>query len=163
MADVVVGLGANLGDPLATLSAARSALGALNETTLVRCSSVYKTAPVGFLEQPDFLNAVCWLKTALTAECLASELFALEQRSGRVRSAPRNGPRTLDLDLLFYEGVTRADPHLELPHPRLHERAFVLYPWLEIMPGFVLPGHGSLKELCSGLPAQRVERLETVW
>ncbi len=163
MADVVVGLGANVGDPLATLSAARSALAALNETILVRCSSVYKTAPVGFLEQPDFLNAVCWLKTTLGAERMAAELFALERRSGRVRTELRNGPRTLDLDLLFYEGVTCARPNLELPHPRLHERAFVLYPWLEIMPGFVLPEHGPLQELCRGLPGQRVERLETVW
>lgn len=163
MADVVVGLGANLGDPLATLSAARTALEAFQETTLVRCSSIYKTAPVGVLDQPDFLNAVCWLQTALTATRMAAELFALEQRSGRVRSALRNGPRTLDLDLLFYEGVTCADPDLELPHPRLHERAFVLYPWLEIMPGFVLPGRGPLRELCRGLPEQRVERLETAW
>ncbi len=163
MADAVVGLGANLGDPLATLSAARAALAVLSETTLVRCSSIYKTAPVGFLDQPDFLNAVCWLKTALTAERLAAELFALEGRLGRVRTDLRNGPRTVDLDLLFYEGVSCARPDLELPHPRLHERAFVLYPWLEIMPGFVLPEHGPLRELCRGVPGQRVERLEAVW
>ena len=148
---------------MATLSAARAALAVLSETTLVRCSSIYKTAPVGFLDQPDFLNAVCWLKTALTAERLAVELFALEGRLGRVRTKLRNGPRTVDLDLLFYEGVNCARPDLELPHPRLHERAFVLYPWFEIMPSFVLPEHGPLRELCRGVLGQRVERLEAVW
>jgi len=161
--DAVVGLGANLGDAVATLTAARRALRALPETSLVRSSSLYRTAPVGFQDQPDFLNAVCWLKTALLAPVLAAELFALERALGRVRTAVRDGPRVIDLDLLYYEGVASDGPDLHLPHPRLHERAFVLYPWVEIMPDFTVPGHGALRDLCGQAQGQRVERLQTVW
>ncbi|MHB8255056.1 MAG: 2-amino-4-hydroxy-6-hydroxymethyldihydropteridine diphosphokinase [Acidiferrobacter sp.] len=161
--DAVIGLGANLGDTQATLTSARLALQGLPETVLVRSSSLYRTAPVGFAEQPDFLNAVCWLKTGLSAPALAAELFALERALGRVRTALRDGPRVIDLDLLYYEGVMGGDPELHLPHPRLHERAFVLYPWAEIMPDFWVPGLGALSDLCARVRGQRAERLHLVW
>jgi len=161
--DAVIGLGANLGDTVATLTAARRALGTLPQTALVRSSSLYRTAPVGFQDQPDFLNAVCWLQTSLPAAALATELFALEQVLGRVRTTERDGPRAIDLDLLYYEGMACDDPDMHIPHPRLHERAFVLYPWVEIMPDFTLPGHGALNDLCEQVQGQRVERLPTVW
>ncbi len=161
--DAIVGLGANIGDPAARLSAARQALAALPDTVLMRASSLYRTAPVGYTEQPDFLNAVCWLKTDLAPAALAAALFALEQRLGRVRGALRDGPRVIDLDLLYYEGVESEGPNLRLPHPRLHERAFVLYPWAEILPDFRIPGQGVVRELCAGVEGQRVERLPGAW
>lgn len=161
--DAIVGLGANLGEAAATLSAARRALAGVPETTLAACSSLYRTAPIGWEHQPDFLNAVCRLETALAPEVLADALFAIERRLGRVRSGLRNGPRAIDIDLLYYEGAVREDPALRLPHPRLQERAFVLYPWAEIMPAFRIPGLGALADLCRRVEGQRVERLEVQW
>lgn len=161
--DVVVGLGANLGDTVSTLSAARRALAVLPGTRLIRASSLYRTAPVGGGVQPDFLNAACWLKTTLAATEWAAAVFALERGLGRVRTGVRDGPRVIDLDLLYYEGVEVAGPELFLPHPRLHERAFVLYPWIEIMPGFTVPGRGALVDLCQRVRGQRAERMEGAW
>lgn len=162
-AEAVVGLGANEGETIAALAAARHALAALPDTTLAAASSLYRTAPIGREDQPDFLNGVCLLKTRLAPEVLAQALFDLERTLGRVRTGVRNGPRVIDIDLLYYEGVVRDEPALTLPHPRLHERAFVLYPWAEIMPGFRIPGRGALSDLCRVVQDQRVERLETKW
>jgi len=162
-ADVVVGLGANLGETTQSLAAARAGLVAFPQTVLVRCSSLYRTAPMGHEDQPDFLNAVCWFKTRLAPATFAQALFALEEALGRVRTGIANGPRLIDLDLLYYEGVTLSTPDLKLPHPRLHERAFVLYPWVEVMPEFTVPGYGALTDLCRRVRGQRVLRLETVW
>ena len=161
--DAIVGLGGNLGDTAATLSAAREALSGLPQTTLVAASSLYQTAAIGGQRQPDYLNAVCRLQTALTPEGLADALFAIEKRLGRVRTGVRNEPRAIDIDLLYYEGVIREDPALRLPHPRLQERAFVLYPWVEIMPDFRIPGLGALAELGQVVRDQRVERLDRQW
>ncbi len=161
--DAVVGLGGNLGETAATLSAARQALSDLAQTTLVAASSLYRTAPIGGQRQPDYLNAVCRLRTALTPEGLADGLFAIERRLGRVRTGVRNEPRAIDVDLLYYEGVTQTDPVLSLPHPRLQERAFVLYPWMEIMPDFCIPGLGALADLARAVRDQQVERLDRRW
>ncbi len=158
-----MGLGANEGDTVAALSAARRALADLPTTRLAATSSLYRTAPVGWAHQPDFLNGVCLLRTALAPEVLGEALFDLERTLGRVRTGVRNGPRVIDIDLLYYEGVRRDGPTLTLPHPRLHERAFVLYPWAEIMPGFRIPGLGALDDLCRAVQDQRVERLEITW
>ncbi|MHB1512446.1 MAG: 2-amino-4-hydroxy-6-hydroxymethyldihydropteridine diphosphokinase [Acidiferrobacter sp.] len=162
-AEAVVGLGANEGDTVATLSAARRALAELPATCLAATSSLYRTAPIGWTDQPDFLNAVCLLRTALAPEVLAEALFDLERTLGRVRVGVRNGPRVIDIDLLYYEGVTRDGPTLTLPHPRLHERAFVLYPWAEIVPGFRIPGLGALDDLRRAVQDQRAERLAIKW
>jgi len=156
-----VALGANLGDPLSTLRGAIEALNAMPQAQLLASSSLYRTAPVGLKHQPDFINAVVKLATALPPTALLDRLFALEARFGRVRSI-RNAPRTLDLDLLLYDDlmlVHPGPPQLVLPHPRMTERAFVLAPLAEIAPDIVIPGAPSLRELLPRVADQRIERL----
>lgn len=155
-----VALGANLGAAAATVSAAARALAEIPATRLIAVSSLYQTAPVGLKHQPDFINAVAAVDTALPPRQLLAALFALEARFGRSRSVP-NAPRTLDLDLLLY-GETRLDEvQLTLPHPRLHERAFVLVPLAEIAPDCLIPGYGRARDLCEGCSEQRIARLES--
>ena len=152
-----VGLGANLGDARATLAAAVEALASLPHSTLAATSSIYRSAPVDS-SGPDYLNAVALLDTCLTPQALLAELQRIEQCHGRERPY-RNAPRTLDLDLLFH-GEQRVDtPALVVPHPRLHERAFVLRPLAELVPGLVIPGLGRVAELLAGVADQRVDRL----
>jgi 2-amino-4-hydroxy-6-hydroxymethyldihydropteridine diphosphokinase len=153
-----VALGANLDDPQATVRAAVDALAALPQSRLVAASSLYRTAPVGLAGQPDFINAVAALATALDADTLLDELFAIERRFGRIR-AEKNGPRTLDLDLLLYDDLVRDTPHLHLPHPRLHLRAFVVAPLAEIAPDCRIPGRGSVAAWLPAVANQRIERL----
>ena len=153
-----VALGSNLGDPLATVRSAFDALRGLPETVLVAASSLYRSAPVGLKNQPDFINAVAALDTQLAAETLLMELFAIEARFGRRRDY-HHAPRTLDLDLLLHGDETRRTASLTLPHPRLHERAFVLLPLAEVAPDLVVPGRGAVRELLRGLGAQAIERL----
>lgn len=153
-----VALGANLGDPIATVNTAVKALKGLPRSRLLAMSSLYRTAPVGLKDQPDFINAVAALETELTPAAFLEELFAIEARFGRQRSV-RNAPRTLDLDLLLH-GSTRSDnPAVILPHPRMHERAFVLAPLMEIAPELDIPGHGTialLREHCADQNIQRI-------
>jgi 2-amino-4-hydroxy-6-hydroxymethyldihydropteridine diphosphokinase len=155
-----VGLGANLGDPRQQLRAGLAALAELPRTHLVACSSLYRSAPVGVAAQPDFFNAVCAIETALPAIELMHCLLEIEARLGRVRGANKGEPRTLDLDLLLYGSTTIATPELTLPHPRLHQRAFVLLPLAEIAPGIEIPGRGPLPPLLRACAAQQVQRLE---
>lgn len=129
----LLGLGANLGDPVATLNEAKKRLGYLGRVTTV--SSLYRTPPWGLLEQPPFINAALALETALDPDALLAALKALERDLGRIPSE-RWGPRTIDLDILAVDGVRRDDPHLTIPHPRLFERAFALVPLAEIEPAF---------------------------
>lgn len=124
-----IGLGANLGDARATVERAIAALASLG--TVVRRSSLYRTAPWGKLDQPDFVNAVVLLETALEPEALLGELQRLEREFGRVRGE-RWGPRMLDLDILTYGDIHLATTELEIPHPRMLERAFVLVPLAEV-------------------------------
>ena len=156
-----VALGSNLGDPLATVRSAFDALRGLPETVLVAASSLYRSAPVGLKNQPDFINAVAALDTQLSADDLLDELFAIEARFGRQR-AFHHAPRTLDLDLLLYGSETRSAARLTLPHPRMHERAFVLLPLVEIAPEAVIPGHGPAAALLVGVRDQVLARLEAV-
>ena len=153
-----VGLGANLGDPSATLRAAFGALANLPESRVVHCSSLYRTAPVGNTEQPDFINAVAALETTLAPESLLDALLDIEARFGRIRNE-KNGPRTLDLDLLLYNSQQLDLPRLTLPHPRLHLRAFVLYPLAELAPDLRLPGRGSLAAWLPAVANQGISRL----
>jgi len=153
-----VALGANLGDPRATISAALTALADIAATAVVARSSLYQTAPVGLKHQPDFINAVAAVDTALTPLALLEALFALEARFGRSRSLP-NAPRTLDLDLLLHGDTLVVGARLTLPHPRLHERAFVLAPLAEIAPCCEIPGRGSVTDLLEGCRDQRIVRL----
>jgi 2-amino-4-hydroxy-6-hydroxymethyldihydropteridine diphosphokinase len=130
-----VALGANLGDPQAALQRALRGLAALPQTQLVRTSSFYRTAPVDS-SGPDYINAVAELRTALTPHALLAGLQALEQAAGRERPW-RNAPRTLDLDVLLYDDLHLDTPALTIPHPRMHQRAFVLVPLAEIAPSRV--------------------------
>lgn len=153
-----IALGANLGDPAATVRAAIQALRELPAVAFVAASSLYRTAPVGLKHQPDFINAVAELATDIPPPELLDALFGIEARFGRSRSV-RNAPRTLDLDLLLYGDETSDDPHLTLPHPRLHERAFVLAPLAEIAPQLVIPGHGRVDDLLRRCADQQIEKL----
>jgi 2-amino-4-hydroxy-6-hydroxymethyldihydropteridine diphosphokinase len=128
-----VGIGSNLDDPRAQVLRAFEELEALPHTRLVKKSSLYRSAPVGYAAQPDFVNAVAQLETGLPAERLLAELQAIELRHGRSRSFA-NAPRTLDLDLLLYGAAQLKTATLQVPHPRMRERAFVLKPLLEIAP-----------------------------
>jgi len=136
-----VALGANLGDRSATLREAVARLGEFG--TVEAVSALYETDPVGYLDQPAFLNAAVCLRTPLSAPDLLAALLSIEADLGRVRSFP-NAPRSLDLDLLFYDDLILATPNLTLPHPRLPERAFVLVPLAEIAPDLIHPARQRL-------------------
>lgn len=151
-----IGLGANLGDLAATLRAALAALEALPGTRLIAVSSGWRSAPVD-AGGPDFLNAVACLDTSLLPLALLDGLQAIEQAHGRERPY-RNAPRTLDLDVLLIEGQAWSDDRLVLPHPRLHERAFVLRPLLELAPDLALPGLGRLDDHLAAVADQRLDR-----
>ncbi len=156
--EAFIGLGANLGDPSGQIRSAFLALERLPGTTLLQRSSLFRTAPVGYAEQPDFVNAVARLATGLDAGALLRELLAIEQSRGRVRAIP-NGPRVLDLDLLLYDAAIIAEPDLVVPHPRMHARAFVLVPLLEIAPEIVIPGRGPAAPWLAQLDTAGVERM----
>lgn len=158
MARAYVGLGSNQADPVAQVRHALDELDALPRTRRVAHSPLYRSAPVGPDDQPDFINAVAALDTTLGADTLLSALQAIEQAHGRVRTR-RWGPRTLDLDLLLYGDLQRDDPRLSLPHPRLHERAFVLQPLYTIAPQLRIPGRGMLTDLLANCPSQAIELL----
>ena len=159
MTRAYIALGANLGDPLATVNAAIEALRGLPHSQMIAVSSAYRTAPVGLHNQPDFINAVVAVETGLEAKSLLDELFAIEARFGRLRSVP-NAPRTLDLDLLLHGDSICNDRYLTLPHPRMHERAFVLVPLAEISPqGLTVPGHGDVRTLLQRCSDQQIETL----
>ena len=158
-ARVFVALGSNLDDPMQRI---REAMLALDAPPFGRCvarSSFYLSAPVGFLDQPDFVNAVVELCSPLAPLALIDALLALEQRLGRTRGA-RNAPRRIDLDLLACDARRLHTPELTLPHPRAAERAFVLLPWQEIAPEFELPGLGRIADLARALPASAIRRMD---
>jgi 2-amino-4-hydroxy-6-hydroxymethyldihydropteridine diphosphokinase len=146
-----VGLGSNVGDRDATLRQALDLLASEPGVELRRVSAFRDTAPVGYVDQPRFLNAAAEVETDLPADELLARLLAIERRLGRVRAGPRFGPRTIDLDLLLYGDETIDAPGLRVPHPRLHERRFALDPLAELDPDLVLPGHGPIQPLLSGL------------
>lgn len=153
-----IGLGSNLEQPQQQVSAAMSALGELPDTRLLARSSLYHSAPVGYADQPDFINAVALIETALAPQALLQGLLALEQQFGRVRTF-LNAPRTLDLDILLYDDLVIADTNLVVPHPRMHERAFVLLPLAELAAGLQIPGKGSVSEWLHRCGDQSVQRL----
>lgn len=159
MSAALVALGSNLGDPIGTLRAALGELSRLSRSRLVECSSLYRSAPVGLRNQPDFINAVAHLETELGAGEFLDALFAIEARFGRRRDTP-HAPRTLDLDLLLFGDTVSSDPRLTLPHPRMHERAFVLMPLVEIAPNCEIPGHGPAKSLLARCAGQRIALLD---
>lgn len=160
-ARVYLGLGGNLGDVPATLQQALVEIDRLPQTRVVQCSRSYRTPAWGMTEQPDFINAVVELHTALAARTLLEGLQAIERRLGRDRTTDvRWGPRTLDLDVLLYGDSVMDEPGLTVPHPRMHVRAFVLLPLADIAPDLVLPGHGGIATLLAGLDLSGIAVLD---
>lgn len=158
--DAWIGLGANLGDPAQAIRRAFDALASLEDTRLVATSRLYRTPAWGVTAQPDFVNAVAHLSTRLTPRALLERLLEIERNAGRDRrDAPRWGPRALDLDLLLHGDATSDAPDLTLPHPHLHERAFVLVPMAELAPALVVPGHGRVDALLGGMATADIQAL----
>ena len=153
-----IGLGSNLADPVGQVSHALAALDSLPQTRVVRRSSLYRSAPVGYLDQPDFINAVAQLETELAPRALLEALLALEHECGRTREF-RNAPRTLDLDVLLYDDLVHHEHGLTIPHPQMHLRAFVLQPLLEIAPDCVIPGVGTAADAALRCAGQKLERI----
>jgi 2-amino-4-hydroxy-6-hydroxymethyldihydropteridine diphosphokinase len=153
-----VGLGANLGDPRGAVEEAMVEIDRLPGTTIVARSSLYRSAPID-AGGPDYVNAVVEVHTTLEPLLLLRSLLAIEQVHGRQRSV-RNAPRTLDLDLLLWGDVLMQTPELTLPHPRLHQRAFVLRPLAQIAPGLELPGLGGLAPWLAAAADQTIEVIE---
>ena len=153
-----VGLGSNLADPVFQVSRALEALDKLPQTRVLRRSSLYRSAPVGYLEQPDFINAVAQLETELAPRALLDALLALEQESGRTREFC-NAPRTLDLDVLLYDDLQHHEHGLTIPHSQMHLRAFVLQPLLEIAPDCVIPGVGAAADVARKCEDQKLEKI----
>jgi 2-amino-4-hydroxy-6-hydroxymethyldihydropteridine diphosphokinase len=157
-ARAVLSVGANLGDRLGTLQGCVQVIAGLPETDVLAISPVYETAPVGGPPQPDYLNAVLLIRTGLPPRGLLDAIHSIEARFGRAR-AERFGPRTLDIDIISYAGRVSDDPELTLPHPRAHQRAFVLAPWHDIDPDAELPGHGPVDQLLAGLDQAGVRKV----
>ena len=153
-----VGLGANLGDAAAALESAVAAMAEISATTVVARSRTYRSAPLD-ATGPDYLNAVVAIDTELSASELLIALQRIEQAHGRERPFP-NAPRTLDLDLLLFGDQTIDIPGLQVPHPRLHERAFVLLPLNEVARDVMIPGRGPLRQFLSGVAHQSIEVCE---
>ena len=156
-----IGIGSNLEQPQQQVQHAIATLRKMPESNWITASSLYRSAPMGPQDQPDFINAVAMLSTQLAPEAVLDFLQDIEQLQGRVRTAQRWGPRTLDLDLLLYgEKIIRTD-RLTVPHPGLHERAFVLYPLQEINPQLEIPDLGPLAKLTEACPVAGLERIES--
>ncbi len=153
-----IGIGANLGDPASTVRSAIAALASLPDTKMVVSSSLYRTAPVGYLNQPDFVNAVAEIETHLNPVELLDQLLRIEAQFGRERGA-RNAPRTLDLDLLLHGSRSMNTPQLTLPHPRMAERAFVLVPLAEIAPDAAIGALGTAAQLLGSVSGTGVKFL----
>ncbi len=159
-ATAYIGLGANLDDPVAQVQAGVAALTTLRDTRLTAQSSLYRTAPVGYTDQPDFINAVAAVETGLSPRELLTALLAVETGRGRVRQF-LNAPRTLDLDLLLYDDRVLHEEGLTVPHPRMHERAFVLAPLAEIAPDRLIPGRGRVNDLLREVDVSGVAQIAT--
>ncbi|HEY7872413.1 MAG TPA: 2-amino-4-hydroxy-6-hydroxymethyldihydropteridine diphosphokinase [Rudaea sp.] len=147
MENVYIGLGSNLADPRTQVENGLRALAALADSRLRRRSRLYRSAPWGRADQPEFVNAVAHLETTLTPRELLDRLLAIERAAGRERDGTRWGPRVLDLDILVFGTLELDEPGLHLPHPHLHERAFALAPLAEIAPDLVIPGRGRVRDL----------------
>jgi 2-amino-4-hydroxy-6-hydroxymethyldihydropteridine diphosphokinase len=152
MTRAFVGLGSNLGDPRGQIEQALALLEEEDGVEVAAVSSLRETDPVGYEDQPRFLNGAAEVRTTLPARSLLERLLAIERRLGRSRGeGPRFGPRTIDLDLLLYGAESLQEPGLVVPHPRLHERRFALEPLAELDPALEVPGHGPVQALLAGL------------
>ena len=158
MHQAFVALGSNLQDPQAQVERALQTIANTANITLIKASSLYKTAPVGYENQPDFINAVAEIETDLNPIALLQTLLEIETQHGRERPFP-NAPRVLDLDVLLYEGVATNTPELTLPHPRMHNRGFVMLPLAEIAPKINIGNHGYADDLAAKCDNQGISKL----
>lgn len=156
-----IGLGSNLAGPRAQIERALESLARLPRSRLLQRSRLYRSAPWGVVDQPDFVNAAAAVETALTPQELMQAMLDIERGVGRDRSGERWGPRILDLDLLLYGALTVAGSDLRVPHPHLHERVFVLLPLAEIAPQLEVPGRGPISTLLAHLDTSGCRVLET--
>ena len=154
-----IALGANIGEPLRQIEAGFAALAALPGTRLLSRSSLYRSAPVGYADQPDFINAVAIIETALAPHALLDALLNIERDNGRVREFP-NAPRTLDLDIVLYGDRVVQDTGLTIPHARMLERAFVMVPLAEVAPEMQVPGQGTVRQLADRVDADSAAQLQ---
>lgn len=155
MSRAFISIGSNLGNPSTHVLQAIADLGSMPRSTLVVCSSLYWSAPIGDEDQPDLINAVAEIETTLDPHVLLSRMHQIEAVHGRTRIV-RNGPRTLDLDLLLYDELVHRDKELTLPHPQMHERAFVLLPLTEISPNCHIPGYDLATRCLANCRGQKV-------
>ena len=160
MTDVYIGIGSNLDDPLYHVKQAISELRQLAQCEYIATSALYRSAPMGPPEQPDYINAASLLQTHLAPLDLLDQLQTIEHAHGRIRDGQRWGPRPLDLDILLYGEKSINESRLRVPHPGLHERSFVLYPLQDINPDLVIPGYGPLATLIDQCPHIALERLD---
>jgi 2-amino-4-hydroxy-6-hydroxymethyldihydropteridine diphosphokinase len=156
-----VGVGSNLADPRTQVERALQRLARMPESRLLRSSHLYRSAPWGVVDQPEFVNAAAAIETGLSPQALMQALLAIERDAGRDRGGERWGPRILDLDLLLYGALTLAEPGLQLPHPHLHERAFVLLPLAEIAPHLEVPGRGPISTLLARIDTAGCRLIDT--
>ena len=156
-----IALGANIGELLRQIEAGFIALAALPHTRMLLRSSLYRSAPVGYADQPDFINAVAIIETSLAPHALLDALLNIERVNGRVREFP-NAPRTLDLDIVLYGDSVVHDPGLTIPHARMLERAFVMVPLAEVAPDMQVPGRGTVRELAARVDAGSVAQLQRI-
>ena len=161
---VYVALGSNMDQPVMHVQRALRDIDELPETALLRISTMYETAPVGITDQPVFVNAVAQVSTTLSPHDFLNRLHAIEAQHGRVRSSltdEKNGPRALDLDILIFDELQIDEGGLTVPHPRMHERAFVLVPLVEILPTIVIPGKGMAKNFLAALDTSGVSHIRS--
>jgi 2-amino-4-hydroxy-6-hydroxymethyldihydropteridine diphosphokinase len=158
---VYIGVGSNLDHPERHVRQALSDLDGIADTESMARSGLYASPPMGPPDQPDYINAVARLRTSLAPLALLDALQSVEQAHRRTRAGQHWGPRTLDLDMLLFGGRTINDDRLKVPHPGLHERAFVIYPLLEVAGDIDIPGRGGLEALASRCPRGELKRLES--
>ena len=161
MHSALIALGSNLSEPVTQIQRAISRLAQETGIRLQAASALYRTAPVGYADQPDFINAAVHIETSLAPMVLLRLLNQIEAEFGRERSF-QNAPRTLDLDLIDYAGQRWQTERLVLPHPRAHERGFVLIPLADMVPEHVLGAHGQVVQLLQGVDVSDIERLSTL-
>ena len=160
MHNIFIGLGSNLDNPQQKIKDAIYLIDKIDGINITATSSLYETPPVGFLDQPNFINAVVQIFSSINYNELLIKLFDIEHTFGRIRKE-KNGPRTLDLDILLFDDLVLESESLTIPHPRMHERLFVLIPLLEISPIIKIPKYGSVSNLLLGLKKQNIKKVVT--
>ena len=158
--DTYIGLGSNLENPVNQVRTAIGELSQMRESKRIVVSRLYRSPPMGSVDQPDYINAVMWVRTLLDPFELLDELLNIEKTHGRIRHGGRWGPRTLDLDLLLYEDRQINDLRLTVPHPGIQNRGFVLYPLSEINPTLYIPGRGLISHLLTRCPCEDLSPID---